>query len=254
MRLILLICLFAQTMALMRYLPRRSHYHPLSLLIGKTKLLSLTDSSIPAPVKASEFSLDKGSNNTGLDIYFPNHRFWTQRFPIEPQLLSSPATIVPFVSDTVSKVSSERFIELGIALILDEDRIQLIPIHEGRVQPQHLLSLGTSSSATVSLTSVAGTELIVCGFRPRASHSSTGPSELERPVDEQRLAALNKALGIINSITPEELLGTNTIPILKQRHAFLDLILPHRRRTGRDPSSKDIQIIRRAKEELRACA
>lgn len=44
-------------------------------------------------------------------------------------------------------------------------------------------------------------------LRPRATHAVLGVSEQERPTDVDRLAALNKALLAINSISSDELLG-----------------------------------------------
>ena len=208
---VVLICvcfLFPTIMRALRQHSQRCSIRPLKQKLTQIVKMSSSTDSASSLSNVSDFNFDKNSNN-GLDIYLPNHRFWTQRFPIESDQSSTIDSIVPIMSDAVKKVNSERCIELGIGLFLDANRVLLVPIHEGKVQSQHLLSLPSSgtASASPSSSSHSTAELIVCGFRPRASHASTGPSDNERPVCPQRLSALDKALAGINSATPEDLVG-----------------------------------------------
>jgi hypothetical protein len=48
---------------------------------------------------------------------------------------------------------------------------------------------------------------LVCGFFPRAQHVIQGPNEYERPVDLERLAALDAALLNTTSTSAQEVLG-----------------------------------------------
>ena len=132
----------------------------------------------------------------GVEVNLPNHRFWTQS--ISSSTATSQDKLLPFIAESVEKISSERFIELGMAIVLSEKSVQLVPIHQGKMQSQHSVNVHTHAPT--------GQEIVVCGFRPRATHIPGGV-EQERPIDASRLRALNEALSAINSATEEELLG-----------------------------------------------
>lgn len=84
-----------------------------------------------------------------------------------------------------------------MTLVLSKDYVQLMPIHQGKVQPQHMISVRTSPDVE---------EILVCGFRPRATHVPGGVDQ-ERPMNLERLNALKVALRNLNSVTEEDLLG-----------------------------------------------
>lgn len=82
-------------------------------------------------------------------------------------------------------------IETGFAFVGS----QAIPIQSGKFQYQHTSLLPNSS------------QLTVCGFLPRAGQVDIAPSEEERPIDEERRAALDVALENVANITADTLLG-----------------------------------------------
>jgi tRNA G18 (ribose-2'-O)-methylase SpoU len=82
-----------------------------------------------------------------------------------------------------------------------------VPWHAGQLQRQHAVSLPISTESQMTLVSEsAGLQVILCGFSRRAQHVTVSPSEEERPVDPERLAALNQALLTLTDVTGEQLM------------------------------------------------
>jgi len=77
----------------------------------------------------------------------------------------------------------------------------VVPIHEGKLQPQHT-AISPFSSLLVNNSSDL---LYLCAFSPRAGQVSVSPVEEERQLDEERRDALHIALNSL-SISYEELL------------------------------------------------
>ena len=95
-------------------------------------------------------------------------------------------------SDEAKKVS------VGMAIAdMGSEQGFLIPIHEGMVQRQHILATKTEGAAG---------KILLCAFNPRAQPNELSPAEQERPIDPERLAALNKELTEMG-ILPEDLNG-----------------------------------------------
>jgi hypothetical protein len=104
----------------------------------------------------------------------------------------------------------------------------IVPIHNAVLQTQHAflsrdgkyLSSRSASPAALSSSDVRipvalqtdpasprDISFLVCGFFPRAQHVIQGPNEYERPVDLERLAALDAALLNTTSTSAQEVLG-----------------------------------------------
>jgi len=122
-----------------------------------------------------------------------NHRFWTRTLNI-----SSISEInTEILSSELQKDGTDlSSINFGMAIFPTHNLI--IPIHNGMLQTQHATKTSSNNDSSNS---------IICGFAPRASHVCTSPDENERPIDLNRLKALNDALISLGSITPEELLN-----------------------------------------------
>jgi len=102
--------------------------------------------------------------------------------------------------------------ELGIVLIPRHGL--LVPIHEGRLQTQHALvmpqdrdrdqstaSTPTSPAPASSSDAPDPLSITLCGFAARAQQVSVAPSDEERPVDPERLRALDAALANMTDIS-----------------------------------------------------
>lgn len=106
----------------------------------------------------------------------------------------------------------------------------IVPIHNSILQPQHAfpsrngmymktsvfpsnsicdspLYIETNSSVKTLNESGDDISFLFCGFYPRAQHMINAPNEEERPVNMERLAALNAALLTSTSTNAEELLS-----------------------------------------------
>lgn len=156
------------------------------------------------------------SNNDAVNSGEINYRFWTRRIPLTSTIvpsntdhMDSSAMLDPLV-DELQRLILEQGInveKLEAGLILVNPLGLVVPIHDGMIQRQHMQYLPAVYTQTQ-----AGDPIPIdmwaqfYGFSPRARHVVIAPSEEERPVDVDRLAAVNKALMAL-SITPEDLLG-----------------------------------------------
>ena len=147
------------------------------------------------------------SSILGKDISIQKQRFWTQFFTVDKDITYSD------VQGFVSKVNDERFIHLGIGLVCSDGGMRMMPIHEGKIQQQHVVDIPIPSSLSSS-PPVSTSSLVVCGFRPRATQVQESMNEdddistlnNERPINHERLQALDKALITIDSVLGSELM------------------------------------------------
>ncbi len=108
--------------------------------------------------------------------------------------------------------------EMGMILIPKYGFI--VPLHDGIVQNQHavlshdllsntLAAIGGNHPSTIEYPrDQEKMKILVCGFSPRAAHTTTAPSEEERPINPERQRALNEALSRMTSgIKVEDLCG-----------------------------------------------
>ena len=77
----------------------------------------------------------------GKDMYIQNQRFWAQVFKVDETVAHKD------VQKFVSKVNDEKFISLGIGLVCGKNGMRMMPIHEGKIQQQHVVDIPISSSS-----------------------------------------------------------------------------------------------------------
>jgi 23S rRNA (guanosine2251-2'-O)-methyltransferase len=131
----------------------------------------------------------------------PNSRFWIKLFDL-PKLEneSDPASYVDYVKDMLSSKMIEIPKSENAVLFIPKAQL-LVPLYNSVLQSQHAIQLeGMAPNDRNS------SKLILCGFFPRAQMINLTPEEAARPIDSQRLKAINFALSKLTDITGDQLL------------------------------------------------
>lgn len=175
-----------------------------------------------------------------LDNTNQNKRFWTKlitcQIPssivdIHSQDIAILSTKVqPFIIEELTKRLSKNssdpipYCDTGLAIIsMGSQFNQIIPIHNAMIQIQHAfvsksknlnifdnyIKITSEDTSHEQRSTLEITELsvLICGFSPRAQHIINSPNDEERPINLDRLNALNIALVSSTSTSAEELLS-----------------------------------------------
>ena len=142
-------------------------------------------------------------------------RFWTRSVDLRPWQTLAPDSTSSAVNVTARLEAlatalredhpDSRGVTSGIVLVPlsdgpeGEKKSILVPLHDGMVQPQHVKVINHAGGSNNAAT--------LCAFSPRAQHVVVAPNEEERPVDQERFAALEAALRTNSNTTSEELLS-----------------------------------------------
>ena len=141
-------------------------------------------------------------------------RFWTRSVDLRPWQTLAPDSTSSAVNVTARLEAlvtalredhpDSRGVTSGIVLVPlsdcpeGEKKSILVPLHDGMVQPQHVKVVNHAAGNHAAT---------LCAFSPRAQHVVVAPNEEERPVDQERFAALEAALRSNSNTTSEELLS-----------------------------------------------
>lgn len=130
------------------------------------------------------------------------NRFWIEKikFTNHTDSLLDKEPIELLKTNIKSSCLDITKMEVGIALLPKQGK--LVPIHNGQFQEQH------SSYFSVD------DDSLICGFFPRASHvinSDSDNTNGDRPMDEGRFHALNKALTVNYGIDKDEIVSDKYI-------------------------------------------
>lgn len=128
-------------------------------------------------------------------------RFWSRSIEVTSAQISGSQTKAEALESAIGALQDSdeaKKVSVGMAIAdMGSEQGFLIPIHEGMVQRQHILATKTEGAAG---------KILLCAFNPRAQPNELSPAEQERPIDPERLAALNKELTEMG-ILPEDLMG-----------------------------------------------
>jgi 23S rRNA (guanosine2251-2'-O)-methyltransferase len=187
------------------------------------------------------------------DRYLSNHRFWSETVSLKRNLGRSNATgsimyIIDDMEGVIEQIESlGRRLDVGV--VLAPRTGVMIPIHDGKLQKQHLVPIPVKMNVDVNLEE--DEDVFVCGFSPRASHVVSSPAEGDRPVDPQRLQALNIAIQRYKDIPVDDLIGdeySGTPPariyrsFVAPRRNALHLLEPIERAANRTASQIDLAV------------
>ncbi len=133
-------------------------------------------------------------------------RFWSHKIKIESheEKLNKRDAIDSIVRQVQASHETSR-VANGIAMTKlpgdkDENLMLMIPVQNGVAQPQHLVYARESEFHTLD-------SIFLCAFNPRAQPNEMSPSEEERPINAERLEALNLELKLLN-IDSADLVGS----------------------------------------------
>ena len=132
-------------------------------------------------------------------------RFWSRSIVMKKRTGSESKTeALESIIGTLQDNEEAKKVSVGMAIAdVNSGEGFIIPIHEGKIQHQHILPAKAEGREGGK-----GGTILLCGFNPRAQPNQVSPSEQERPVDSERLAALNKELTQLG-ILPEDLMSNN---------------------------------------------
>lgn len=214
-------CCLLLSLSLMRVQPL---FRSTSSGIGKVAQRSCcrslgTTSSRPFWPKPGHSSRDGSCTSTTVsstraqtfatESYLANHRFWWRNFELNLDGKDIP-TVVADISEAIdTKVFELPTSALGVVIV--PEKSLLIPVNDGIVQKQHASVLDRNSTKLIQLMGTAELDrksnILVCGFSPRAQHTMVAPHEEERPIIVERKEAIDKALLTFTDTSGEELLS-----------------------------------------------
>lgn len=139
-------------------------------------------------------------------------RFWCKRFDASELLFDKRSTDVSIFVETLAMNVNKKKICLPpftMAVVLVPKLKLLIPIMQNAVQTQHVQVCDDIWTMEDSKHSIADASLsiFICGFLPCAQDKSFSELDNQRPVDKERLEALNNILFKCAGVTAEELLS-----------------------------------------------
>lgn len=149
------------------------------------------------------FQLDTVTNDLNTSNRYeegPKNRFWTRNMQLQSTDVLSMDSL-PSVLRSLLELHGIDIAKLDLGLILIERMGLAVPIHDGKLQTQHITPYTTPKPEDNAVQ--------LFGFSPRARHVTVAPSEEERPTDPERLEALLVALKQYkeSDITIEELMS-----------------------------------------------
>lgn len=134
---------------------------------------------------------------TPLNGLSENLRFWTKRISLDSNITTS----MTLTGNILEKMRSEGLdvakIEMGMVIVPSTNEI--IPIHDGMLQSQHQQEYSKADDNNLQ-------DVLLCGFSRRASTNAVNPMDEERPINLDRVRALDIALDQFG-ITKEDLLS-----------------------------------------------
>ena len=138
----------------------------------------------------------------------PNHRFWTQSYRMD---VKNETNVAQFFNNSLSGDVRIDLSKVQMGIVFSATTKQIIPIHNGKLQVQHTTNApeymyqSGAESNDDKLTVKNGVQqpfegkfddIFLCAFSPRATHVVIPPNEEERPIDMDRLSALDVALEV----------------------------------------------------------
>jgi len=225
----------------------------LMLIITAKFSTSFRFAKIPSRVLPRR-SLSIESSINGAEAHVTNKRFWTKRIGYTTSVVDSLDVAINVVDDmlrscTHSTDSPElKSLATGSAeqgLVIIPRFSFMVPIHGGRLQVQHGTELPmVERIVDVTVTSPKNAdalELIFSGFASRATHVTVQSEEVQRPVNETRLKALDHALEVVGlGVTGQELLSVEYAGSVPSR-VYRSFVCPRARAEARHTSIESIE-------------
>jgi tRNA G18 (ribose-2'-O)-methylase SpoU len=147
---------------------------------------------------------------TAKEEHIPS-RFWSRTLKYDVRAIAAHLTKEEKLSMLIKEIQEDIsitnvFTGMAITSVPGGDHCEgyVLPIHDGQIQKQHVTA--------TTMNAVGGNRdeirVHLFAFNPRAQRMETSPSAEERPIDTERLAALNVQLANMN-IQVEDLMGGN---------------------------------------------
>jgi len=145
------------------------------------------------------------------DMHGTHARFWTKTVTVPGLNEVSYTNIVDYIRQLLSEAAVQGKLldfpvpQMGLAIVPKLNL--LVPIHDGRVQEQHVTKIEGISKLDYNRDKDGAIDVILCGLSNRAQQIDVSPIEEARPIIQERLEALDAALANISDTTGPQLLS-----------------------------------------------
>jgi 23S rRNA (guanosine2251-2'-O)-methyltransferase len=138
-------------------------------------------------------------------------RFWSQTLKYDARAIEAHLTKEEKLSMLIKEMQKDTSITkvfTGMAITSvpgDDHEGYVLPIHDGQIQKQHITA--TTMNAVRGNRDGIYIPVHLFSFNPRAQQIETSPAAEERPIDTERLAALNVQLANMNILVDDLMSG-----------------------------------------------